>query len=695
MSIPKLGTSEWGAEVAFYINATEADKIKQAKKHKMKLSSYERRMRERGVGAVDKEHNVVIESTAPPERIPYPNLDIKPFKPAKSSRDEEDLNIVIADPHIDKITETYNLEICKSRFDRLLDSVMTIINLHRPIRQVNVFMLGDITQGENAFQGSKIGETGKGVMEQIFDDAIPIISRFLTSLSQGVERVDAYGVRGNHGRYAKEAPDKTNWDTFFYKVLESAMGNQKSVNVYPSRNFYQLVNIRGFRFFLIHGDQVNATAGIPLFAMRRKMQEWFAYVGGFNYAYCMPPETLIWRPDGTASRISQVWKGANVISGNNEVAKVTKVYKRDYEGDLISLKLRGLPWRVRMTPEHRVYTRRQSVRWVEAGEVKVGDCVGVASHKSVYKKYKFDDGWCKLLGYYLAEGWAGKNQVVFGLHEKEVEIIEEIQTLLLRFYGKRGATVKQKGSKGLAVRICSKKAMEDLLYAGGHLAGEKRLSKEYMFLPVDQQWLILDRWLKGDGYKRKGDYQGYSISETLIRQMTLICWRLGYHATISVRKACEGHRESYTLSIPLRDWNGNRWRKHSARNMWFHVTDIKREYYRGEVYNLEVTHSVKSEPSYVAGGIVVHNCGHFHSEAKDQVNSVADYTICPPLVTGDSWALEKVGRASEPKQICFGVHDHYGRTFNYQLHTDDAFLPHKYNEPEGEVSLSKKREVSK
>jgi len=373
MSIPKLGTSEWGAEVAFYINATEADKIKQAKKHKMKLSSYERRMRERGVGAVDKEHNVVIESTAPPERIPYPNLDIKPFKPAKSSRDEEDLNIVIADPHIDKITETYNLEICKSRFDRLLDSVMTIINLHRPIRQVNVFMLGDITQGENAFQGSKIGETGKGVMEQIFDDAIPIISRFLTSLSQGVERVDAYGVRGNHGRYAKEAPDKTNWDTFFYKVLESAMGNQKSVNVYPSRNFYQLVNIRGFRFFLIHGDQVNATAGIPLFAMRRKMQEWFAYVGGFNYAYA----------------------------------------------------------------------------------------------------------------------------------------------------------------------------------------------------------------------------------------------------------------------------------------------------------------------------------GHFHSEAKDQVNSVADYTICPPLVTGDSWALEKVGRASEPKQICFGVHDHYGRTFNYQLHTDDAFLPHKYNEPEGEVSLSKKREVSK
>jgi len=286
MALPKEGTTEWAREVEFYINAADADRVKQAKKLGIKLSSYERMMRGRGVGAVAKEHNVVIESTAPPERIPYPPLNIKPFKSVKSSRDEEDLNLVIADPHIDKITETYNLEICKSRFDSLCDSTMTIINLHRPIRQVNVFMLGDIIQGENAFQGSKVGETLKGALEQIFDDAVPIVSRFLASLAQGVERVNAYGVRGNHGRYAKEAPvnaygvrgnhgryakeapDKTNWDTFFYKALESAMINQGNVNVFPSKNFYQLVNIRGFRFFLIHGDQVNATAGIPLFALR-------------------------------------------------------------------------------------------------------------------------------------------------------------------------------------------------------------------------------------------------------------------------------------------------------------------------------------------------------------------------------------------------------------------------------------------
>ncbi len=218
--------------------------------------------------------------------IPYPEIKLSPFKPAKLKRDEEDIVIVIADPHIGKITQNYNIDTAKRRFDYLLNSAETIINLHRPIRKAHIFMLGDIVQGENAFQGSKVGETSGGVFEQIHDNAIPIIEKFCLSLAQGVGSVDVYGVRGNHGRYAREAPDKTNWDRFFYQSLKDATVNQKKVNVYPAIEFYQLVNIRGFRFFLIHGDQARGNAAVPVIALRRKMQEWFAYIkNGFNYAY--------------------------------------------------------------------------------------------------------------------------------------------------------------------------------------------------------------------------------------------------------------------------------------------------------------------------------------------------------------------------------------------------------------------------
>ncbi len=217
--------------------------------------------------------------------LPYPSFDIIPFKPTKRKRDTEDLNIVLADSHLCKITPSYNLDIAKARFLFLLKRVMSIISLHTPIRNINVFELGDVIQGENPYQGSKIGETGCGAYEQIHEHAVPIFSQFLCSLAQGAKAVNFYGVPGNHGIYDKAAPAKTNWDGFFYKALESANINQKNLHIFPAPTFYHLVNILGFRFFLIHGNQVNAVQGIPLFALRRKMQDWFAYVGGFHYSY--------------------------------------------------------------------------------------------------------------------------------------------------------------------------------------------------------------------------------------------------------------------------------------------------------------------------------------------------------------------------------------------------------------------------
>jgi len=228
-----------------------------------------------------------IPSVEEPEVIytPYPKFDIKPFKQPKTTRDEEDIVIVTADKHLAKITDSYNIEIAKKRMDMLLSSAMTIINLHRPIRRAWVFELGDALQGENPYQGSKIGEVACGAYEQVHDVGVPIMSRFLASLAGGVSEVDYIAASGNHGVYDKQATKRTNWDNFLYKALDDALVNQTNIHIHPPKEFYQLVNIKGFRFFLIHGNQVYATQGIPLFAMRRKMQEWYAYLGGFNYGY--------------------------------------------------------------------------------------------------------------------------------------------------------------------------------------------------------------------------------------------------------------------------------------------------------------------------------------------------------------------------------------------------------------------------
>ena len=225
---------------------------------------------------VKTEENVVYKS--------YPNLKIKPIPTVGKKRDEEDICIVRADAHTGKKTISYDLDIYRKRVERLLDKVMRIIELHKPIKKIWVFYVGDCVQGENPYQGSKLEETECGAYTQIHDYAVPTESRFLLSLSQ-YAKVEAVCVPGNHGIYGREATKRTNWDNFFYKALADANVEQKYLDIVQPTQFYQLVNIYGYRFFLFHGDQVRATSGIPLFALRRKLNDWYAYAGGFHYAY--------------------------------------------------------------------------------------------------------------------------------------------------------------------------------------------------------------------------------------------------------------------------------------------------------------------------------------------------------------------------------------------------------------------------
>lgn len=216
--------------------------------------------------------------------IPYPDLGIKPFKMLKT-RDEEDIVVVLADHHAGKVTPNYNEKIYNARMNKLIDDTMLIINLHRPIRKAHIFALGDMVQGENTRQGSKAGEIDRNVRGQIREVAVPVMARYVASIAQGVSEVNFYGVRGNHGRYSNEALDGTNWDLVFYDYLKMSLQNQKNISVEYSEEFSLLINIKGFRFFIFHGDQCKGNAAVPVIAMRRKTNEWYANVGGFNYGY--------------------------------------------------------------------------------------------------------------------------------------------------------------------------------------------------------------------------------------------------------------------------------------------------------------------------------------------------------------------------------------------------------------------------
>lgn len=277
----------WDSLVVLYQSATNYALRRLTDKYGYKnVDVFQRAMRKRGIKRLKaptvcdiKEYEPVI------ERVPYPKIKLIPFNATKVNRDPEDMGVVISDWHLCKITPDYNIDIAKSRVDYLTQSIIKIIGLHQPIRKLWMFDAGDTIQGENPFQGSKIGEASHSAEEQIHDYAIPILARMMLSLNQGIKDIEYFTVRSNHGKYGKEANPRTNWQTMMCRSLKASLVNQEHITVNVPDKFYQLVNIKGFRFFMVHGHQVNASQGIPLFALRRKMQEWYALVGGFHYGY--------------------------------------------------------------------------------------------------------------------------------------------------------------------------------------------------------------------------------------------------------------------------------------------------------------------------------------------------------------------------------------------------------------------------
>ena len=203
--------------------------------------------------------------------------------------DPETQVLVLGDDHAGQKTPSYNSVVYKKRFNTLFQSTMTITNLHRnmyPLNDLVILDVGDNVQGENPYQGSTIGATECGAVEQVYDLALPTLINLLCSLKQEFRTIKFYGVRGNHGIYSRIAPKTSNWDLALYKALKQAK-LPDGIDINYSEDFKILVDIEGFKFFVFHSDQVKgAQYGIPYFALIRSLKDWGVTYGHPNYAVC-------------------------------------------------------------------------------------------------------------------------------------------------------------------------------------------------------------------------------------------------------------------------------------------------------------------------------------------------------------------------------------------------------------------------
>ena len=250
-----------------------------------RIDSLNRSMKKYGV--TRKHVDYKIKDSDDPLTINLPPVKLITPKVKKTKGNEEVALLILGDGHAGKITKSFSKEIYKQRMETVFQHTMNIVNLHRnmyPIKKLVIANVGDNLQGENPFQGSKIGETECGARDQITKIATPVWNNILASFRQQFEEVNMYCVPGNHGAGDRLAPETSNHDLLLYDILKAGIGQEKGINIHSSDEWYMLFKIFGFKFFMFHGDSIPCQSGIPFFGIDKALCKWYMQFNSFNYA---------------------------------------------------------------------------------------------------------------------------------------------------------------------------------------------------------------------------------------------------------------------------------------------------------------------------------------------------------------------------------------------------------------------------
>ena len=256
-------------------------------------------------------------------------MTIKPVpmpKPDKRKKGEEKAILLCADWQIGKVTPDYSTEVALSRVALLAKKVEQLVTIQRgdhPVREVNVFLLGDLVEGEDIFPG-QAHLIDSGLYGQIFSTA-EALAGLMRSLASHFETVKVFGVIGNHGRIGRWGTSRpeSNADAVAYKTAAMLTRDEKRITwketyTEGERHWHEIVpvTVEGVekKWMLFHGDQLKASMGFPFYSLNKKLGGWNLSVGHFDYAahgHWHTPARLV-----AADGVITSWGSGSIESSN-------------------------------------------------------------------------------------------------------------------------------------------------------------------------------------------------------------------------------------------------------------------------------------------------------------------------------------------------------------------------------------------
>ena len=395
---------------------------------------------------------------------------------------------------------------------------------------------------------------------------------------------------------------------------------------------------------------------------------------------CFPAGTQITLADGSLRSIEDVQFGDTVLSHKGVSRRVIDTMRRNFTGDLITVFAKG--WgKLTMTDDHVVLVVRDgNEKWVKAGEITEDDqllvsrgisvsaatVVDLSNYIGIEKLYAdadcvfssgssptkrflpLDDLTCFVIGLYVAEGSSSFDgtghpcRAIWTLHEDEVAEADQIKLFAERLG--LSATVQHKtGTKAVNVRVQSTVLTEFLKNTCGRFSNRKQVP-EFILRGTPQQRLAFIRgYFAGDGHLTKfqsgrkaasgntvvaNQVSASTASKVLSQQVATLCVSLGMKpgrtlvGTRAHQRFDAHHVYLYSVDAGLLMGKevkpGTSWKiVDSESGQCRRIREITRTPVVGyPVFDF----TVEEDHSFVAEGLVVHNCqGH-------ALSSVCEYT---------------------------------------------------------------------
>ncbi len=359
------------------------------------------------------------------------------------------------------------------------------------------------------------------------------------------------------------------------------------------------------------------------------------------------PGARILMSDYTTKVVEELAIGDEIIDGNGKRNYVEEILTKEYDNKVITIKPSTSNfYGITVTPNHpipcvsrralAVINENRNVKnWYElkvqeefvngteistlpACEIKEGDFLIFNIPKEVEDIKELNEDMCTLLGYYVSDGNAPSNSRVIFYFDLDVkEYNNEIENITKK-YGWDYVVYPRKNYTGLCIQINEPKVTQMLRKYGG-TPNKKRFAEYIMRLPPLKQMLIIDSYVKGDGWETKqeeGWNTQYFIStsiEHLAFQLQIMLARNWIFAPIHKRKPRSFiiRGKEYTNSG---EYNVifKKLQQHSrikidfeGGNFLIPISKIVVSDYVGKIYDIGI---VNEPHTYRVNGISLHNC---------------------------------------------------------------------------------------